>query len=171
LDRSFTYRRHLESLRKKLTSRVGLLGRLAGSGWDAGATTMRNSHPSPHAFNRRILCSCLVPQCSYPPHRPHHQRRLANCDWLYASYTSAQLSHPRRHPACELRRNGAMLSLSRRAMDPGHLLHSELTHPSSADARLFKSRCLFVPAAKQLISLSDNSMRAAHWADHQWNAE
>ena len=33
LDRSLTYRRHLESLRKKLTSRVALLRRLAGSGW------------------------------------------------------------------------------------------------------------------------------------------
>ena len=30
LDRSFTYRRHLESLRKKLTSRVALLRRLVG---------------------------------------------------------------------------------------------------------------------------------------------
>jgi len=33
LDRSLTYRRHLESLRKKLTSRVALLRRFAGSGW------------------------------------------------------------------------------------------------------------------------------------------
>ena len=32
LDRLLTYRRHLESLRKKLTSRVALLRRLAGSG-------------------------------------------------------------------------------------------------------------------------------------------
>jgi len=32
LDRSLTYRRHLESLRKKLTSRVALLRRRAGSG-------------------------------------------------------------------------------------------------------------------------------------------
>jgi len=41
LDRSLTYRRHLASFRKKLTSRVALLGRLAGSGWGAGATTLR----------------------------------------------------------------------------------------------------------------------------------
>jgi len=41
LGRSLTYRRHLESLRKKLTSRVALLRRLAGSGWGAGATTLR----------------------------------------------------------------------------------------------------------------------------------
>jgi len=33
LDRSLSYRRHLESLRKKLTSRVALLTRLAGFGW------------------------------------------------------------------------------------------------------------------------------------------
>ena len=41
LDRSLTYHRHLESLRKKLTSHVALLRRLAGSGWGAGATTLQ----------------------------------------------------------------------------------------------------------------------------------
>ena len=41
LDRPLTYRRHLESLRKKLTSPVALLRRLAGSGWGAAATTLR----------------------------------------------------------------------------------------------------------------------------------
>ena len=40
LDRSLTYRRYLESLRKKLTSRVALLRWLAGSGWGAGGTTL-----------------------------------------------------------------------------------------------------------------------------------
>ena len=39
--RSLTYRRRLESLRKKLTSCVALLRRLAGSRWGAGATTLR----------------------------------------------------------------------------------------------------------------------------------
>ena len=39
LDRSLPCRRHLESLRKKLTSRVALLRRLAGS----GATTLRTA--------------------------------------------------------------------------------------------------------------------------------
>ena len=33
LDRSLTYRPHLESLRKKLCARVSLLRRLAGTGW------------------------------------------------------------------------------------------------------------------------------------------
>jgi len=43
LDRSLTYRRHHESLHKKLTSRLALLRRLAGSGWGAGTTTLRTA--------------------------------------------------------------------------------------------------------------------------------
>jgi len=43
LDRTLTYRRHLESLRKKLTSRIAPLRRLAGSGLGAGATTLREA--------------------------------------------------------------------------------------------------------------------------------
>jgi len=41
LDRSLTYRGQLESLRKKLTTRVALLRRVADSSWGAGATTLR----------------------------------------------------------------------------------------------------------------------------------
>ena len=47
----------------------------------------------------------------------------------------------------ELRRNGATLSLARRAMEPGHLLHSALTCPPTANARSLRSRHPFVPAA------------------------
>jgi len=72
----------------------------------------------------------------------------------------------------ELRRNVATLSLARRAMEPGHLLHSALTRPSSATARRLKSRHPIAPVAQHLISLFDNNnIRAAQWADYQWNAE
>ena len=30
----------------------------------------------------------------------YHQRRLANCDWIPASYASGQPPHPRNHPIC-----------------------------------------------------------------------
>ena len=43
LDRALTFRQHLESLRKKLTTRVSLLRRLTGSSWGAGATTLRTA--------------------------------------------------------------------------------------------------------------------------------
>jgi len=72
----------------------------------------------------------------------------------------------------KLRRSRPTLYPGRRAMEPGHLLHSALTRPLSAVARRLKSRHPFVPAAQQLISLSDNNnIRAVQWADHQWNVE
>jgi len=42
-------------------------------------------------------------------------------------------------------------------MEPGHLLHSALTRPSSAVAWHLKSRHTFVPAAQQLISFYDST--------------
>ena len=41
LDRSLTFRHHLVALRKKLSSRVTLMRRLVGSGWGAGAKTIK----------------------------------------------------------------------------------------------------------------------------------
>ena len=41
LDWSLTFRHHLETLRKKLSTRIALLRRLEGFGWDAGAKTLR----------------------------------------------------------------------------------------------------------------------------------
>jgi len=71
----------------------------------------------------------------------------------------------------ELRRSGSTLSLGRRAMEPGHLLNSALTRPSSAVPLRLKSKHPFVTAAQQLISFSENTIRAAQWADHQWNTQ
>jgi len=56
----------------------------------------------------------------------------------------------------ELRRTGATLSLARRAMEPGHLLHSAFSCPPRANARHLKSRHPFVPVAQKLISSSDD---------------
>jgi len=172
LDRSLTYRRHLESLCKKLTSRVVLLRRLAGSGWGAGATTLRTATP---ALLHSTAESCAPVWC-----RSAHTR-LINPTINDALLTVTGCLRPA--PAdnlpilagiqpAEIHRRGATLSLGCRAVEPGNLLHSALTRPSGAAARRLKSRHPFVPAAKQLISFSDNNnVRAAQWADHQWNAE
>ena len=124
------------------------------------SNNIANAHFISGAFNRRVLRSCLLPQCSHPPYWPGYQRRLANCDWMPASYTSIQPSYPRRHPtfwASELHRSGATLPLARRAMEPGHLVHSSLISPSSAKALHLEWRHTFVPAAQQLISWPDNN--------------
>ena len=98
LDRSLMYRRHLESLRKKLTSRVALLRRFAGSGLGAGATTLRTA--------TLALVHSTAEYCAPVWCRSAHTRLIdptindANCDWMPASYTSGQPSNPRRHPTC-----------------------------------------------------------------------
>ena len=89
-----------------------------------------------------------------------------------ASYTSGQPSNPRRHPACwapSQRSYTISWTPCHGARTPAPLS----IHPSfGAATRCLKSRHPFVAAAQQLISFSDNnSVRAAQWADHQWNAE
>jgi len=172
LDRSLTYRRHLESLRKKLTSRVALLRRLAGSGWGAGATTLR--------IATLALVHSTAKHCAPVWCRSAHTRLIdpAINDALRIVTECLRPTPAGNIPIlasiqpAELRCNRATLSLERRAMVLGHLLHSALSRPSSANARRLKSRHPFVPAGQHLISSSeDNNIRTAHWADHQWNVE
>ena len=74
LDRSHTYCRHLASLRKKLTSRVTLLRGLAGSGWGAGATTLRTATlalvHSNSEYSLLFGAAVLIPTLLTPPTTP-----------------------------------------------------------------------------------------------------
>ena len=95
-----------------------------------------------------------------------------NCDRTTASYASGQPSFRTGIQPAELCRNGSILSLAHRAMEPKYLLNAALACSSSANALRLKSRHPFVPAAQQLNTLSDNkNIRTAHLADHQWNVE
>jgi len=101
LDRSLTY--VLPTPRATLQE-ANITRRTPESAWwlrlGHWSNNVANSHPSPGPFNCRVPRSCLVLQCSYPPHWPCHQRRLANCDWIPSSHTSRQPSNPRRHQTC-----------------------------------------------------------------------
>jgi len=144
LDRSLTYHRHLESLRKKLTSRVALMRRLAGSGWGAGATTLRIATLS---LVHSTAGYCALVWCRSAHTRlidPAINDALRIVTGCLRPTLAVKLPTLADTQPAELRRNGATLSLARRTMEPGHLLHSALTLPSSADARRLKSRHPFV---------------------------
>jgi len=169
---SLTYSQHLESLRKKLTSRVVLLRRLAGSGWGAGATTFRTAMLAlVHS-----TAECCAPVWCRSAHThlidPTINDALQIVTGCLRPTPVENLPIlPGIQPA-ELRRSEATLSLGCRAKEPGHLLHSALTRPPSAVARRLKSRHPFVPAAQQVIRFSDiNNIRTAQWVDHQCNTE
>ena len=152
VGQNITYRWHLKSLHKKLSSRVALLRRLAGSDWDAEATTLRTAtwalvhsttgywgpvwcrdaytHLIDTATNNalRFVTGCL---------RPTPADNLP----ILAGIQPA-----------ELRDKGATLSIARHPMGAGHFHYSALICPSSGNVRHLNSSHSFVPNAQQLIS-------------------
>ena len=133
LDRSLTNRQHLELLRK-LTSRVALLRRLAGSGWSAGATTLRTV--------TLTLVHSSTEYCAPVWCRSAHTRLndLAINDALRIMTGCLRPTPADNLPilagiqSAGFRRKRATLSLAHRAMERRALLHSALTCPSSAFA-------------------------------------
>ena len=166
---SLTYRRHLESLHKKLTSRVALLRRLAGSGLGVGATTLRTATL---ALMHSTGEHCAPVWCSIAhtrPHRPRRQRRLANCDWMPASYTSGQPSNPHRHPTCWASSRWSHTVSSTRCH--GAWTSAPLsTHPP-IECKRTAPKIETPICTRRTTSHDNNNIREGQWADHQWNAE
>ena len=126
LDRSLTYRPHLEALRNKLCARVSLLRRLVRTGWGASAKTLRTAALS--------LVYLTAEYCA-PVWCRSVQIRLIDsvlndalcivtgCLRLTPSVYLPVLSGIQ--PA-ELRRQGATLSLANRSsLDSDHILHGQ----------------------------------------------
>ena len=163
LDWSLTFRHHLEALRKKLSTRVTLLRRLAGSGLGAGAKTLRTAalslvystaeYCAPvwcHSAHTRLIDSVLNDAL----------RIVTGC--LRRTPTDYLPILAGIQPA-ELRRRGATLSLANRAtLNPDHILHEQLVGKQNAHQGRLKSRRPFVPAAQKLLdSLTESDIRAA----------
>jgi len=114
--------------------------RLAGSGWGAGATTLRIATL---ALVHSTAENCIPVWCRsthtrlIDPAINDALRIVAGC--LRPTPADNLFILAGIQPA-ELRRNGATLSLALRSIEPRHLLHSTLTCESSADTRRLKSR-------------------------------
>ena len=134
LDRSLTFCHHLAALRKTIFSCVPLLRRLVGSGWDAGAKTLRIATLS--------LVYSAAEYCAPVWCRSAHNRIIYNVLNDTLGMVTGCLRHtPTDHlpvlsgiqPA-ELCRMGATLSLAYRgSLDPDHILYGILS--GSSDAR------------------------------------
>jgi len=99
-----------------------------------------NNHISPGPFNSKVLYYAHVwcrsaRTCLIDPAINNALRTVTGC--LRATPADNLPVLTGIQPA-ELRRKGATLSLSRRAVGPGHLLYSPLTCPSSGNARHLK---------------------------------
>ena len=161
LDRSLTFRQHLMALRKKLSSRVTLLRRLVGSGWGAGAKTLRTATLS--------LVYSTAEYCAPVLCRSAHTRLIDSVlNNALRIVTVCLRPTPTNHlpvlsgiHSSELRRLGATLSLAYRgSLDPDHILYGLLSGSSDTRQVRLRSRRLFVPTARNLLdSLARLGMR------------
>ena len=172
LDRSLIFRHHLEALRKKLSSQVALLRRLAGSEWGAGAKTLR--------ISALFLVYSTAEYCA-PVWCRSHTRLIDSIlnDALLIVTECLRPTSTEDFPVLagiqpvELRRLGATLSLANCAIhDPNHVLHGQLVGQQDAHLGRLRSRRPFVPAAWKLLgSLSKPDIRLKQWTKHKWNAD
>ena len=173
LDRSLAFRHHLVALRKKLSSRVTLVRRLVGSGWSAGAKTLRIAALS-LIYSTTEYCA-PVWCCSA------HTRLIdsvLNDAWRIV--TGCLRPTPTDHlpilsgiQSAELRRMEATLFLGHRgSLDPDHILYDLLSGSSDTGQVRLRSRCPFVPAARSLLdNLARLGNRASEWTNHKWKTE
>ena len=171
LDRSLTFRRHLESLRKKLTARVALMRQLVRSDWGAGARTLRTAALA-LVYSTSEYCApawCRSSHtCLIDPPINEALRIVTGC--LRPTPVDNLPILAGIQPA-ELRRAGATARLACRAVEPNHLLHDRLAATAEPPRRL-KSRHPFVPAARDLLQkCRDLNISAAGWADYVWRTE
>ena len=173
LDRSLTFRHYLVALRKKLSSRVTLLRRLVGSGWGAGAKTLRIAILS--------LVYSTAEYCAPVWCRNAHTRLIDSVlnDALRIVTGCLRPTRTDHLPVlsgiqpAELRRLGATLSLAYRgSLDPDHILYGLLSGSSDTGQVRLRSRRPFVPGARNLLdNLARLGIRASEWTNHKWNTE
>ena len=160
-------------MRKKLSSRVTLLRQLVGSGWGAGAKTLRIATLS--------LVYSTAEYCAPVWCRSAHTRLIDSVlNDALRIVTGCLRPTPTDHlpvlsgiqPA-ELRRMGATLSLAYRgSLDPDHILHGLLSGSSDSRQERLRSRRPFVPGARNLLdNLARLGIRASEWTNHKWKTE
>ena len=152
LDRSLTFRHHLVAFRKKLSSRVTLLKRLVGSGWGAGAKTLRIATLS--------LVYSAAEYCAPVWCRSAHTRLIDSVlnDALRMVTGCLRPILTDHLPVllgiqpAELRRMGATLSLAHcGSLDFDHILYGLLSGSLNTGQVRLRSRLPFVPGARNIL--------------------
>ena len=173
LDRSLTFRHHLVALCKKLSSRATLLRRIVGSGWGAGAKTLRIATLS--------LVYSTAEYCSPVWCRSAHTRLIDSIlnDALRIVTGCLRLTPTDHLPIlsgiqpAELRRMGVTLSLAYRGfLVPNHILYDLLSGSSDTRQVRLRSRRPFVSTAQNLLdNLARLGIRTSEWTNHKWKME
>ena len=161
------------ALRKKLFSCVTLLRRLIGSGWGAGAKTLRTAAIS-LVYSTAEYCApvwCHSAQTPLVDSVLNDALRIVT-GCLRPTPTDHLPMLSGIQPA-KLRRLGATLFLAYRgSLNPDHILYGLLSKSSDARQERLRSRRPFMPAARNVLKdLAELGIRASEWTNHKWNTE
>jgi len=96
LDRTLSYRQHLQKTAAKVKTRNNLLSKLAGSSWGANADTIHTSALA-LLFGSRVLLSSLVQICSHRSSWQAAEQLYAIDFWHSMHYTVAVASSSHQH--------------------------------------------------------------------------
>ena len=160
-------------MRKKVSSRVTLLRRFVGSGWGAGAKTLRIATLS-LVYSTAEFCAPVWCRSA--------ETRLIDSvlNDALRIVTGCLRPTPIDHlpvlssiqPA-ELHRMGATISLTHRgSVDSDHILYGLLSGSSDAGQVRLRFRRPFVSASRNLLdNLAGLGIRASEWTNHKWKTK
>ena len=170
LDRMLNFKQHLEEVAGKVTSRVALIRRLAGTTWGASAKTLRISTQA-LVFPAAEYCA---PVWSRSPHVKKVDvainsslRTISGC---LKPTPVFQLPVLAGIAPASLRRKAATLALARKAVkDDWHILH-DTTKNEVPPCRL-KSRKPYNKEAQEMLSVIPEDRSKDAWIAATWKQE
>ena len=140
-----------------------------GSGWGAGAKTLRIATLS-LAYSTAEYCAPVCRSAhAHSPHRQCLERCLARSTGCLRSTPTDHLPILSGIQSAELFRKGTTLSLAHRgSLDPDHILYGLLTEFSER----LRSRRPFVSEVRNLLdNLARLGTHTSEWTNHKWKTE
>ena len=170
LDRTLTFKQHLEDVRAKTISRVALIRRLAGTTWGATAKTLRVSTQA-LVFSAAEYCA---PVWSRSPHTKKVDVAINNALRIITGCLKPTpivlLPVLAGIAPAGLRREAATLALARKARKHDwHILHN--TTETAAPLSRLKSRHPYNKAAQELLRSTTEDLSKDGWLAAAWKQE
>ena len=170
LDRTLSFRQHLETAKAKTTSRAALMRCLAGTTWGASTQMLRISTEA-LVFSSAEYCAPVW--C----HSSHVHKLDTALNTALRTVSGRPRATPTNHlpvlggiaPA-EVRRGGAMLAPARKAQaSESHLLHKTTTE--TPQRMRLKSRRPFATHAQELLRKIPADTCKAAWVKATWREQ
>ena len=170
LDRALTFKQHLEEVTAKVTSRVSLIRRLAGTSWGASANVLR--------ISTQALVFSVAEYCAPAWCRSPHARKVdVAINNALRTITGCLKPTPVFYlPALAgiapagLRREAATLVLARKAKKHHwHILHNTTT--TALPPNRLKSRQPYSKAAQDLLGSIPEDQSTEAWLAAAWKRE